>query len=77
MHQVGIKFKRAKLEIKVESLTFMWHRVSKDGLRIDPGNVSSMRGMKEPCYLATLRRFLGMVNYLAIITVLMNPPLTC
>ena len=73
----GIKLNRAKLETKVESLTFMGHRISKDGLSIDPSKVSSMRGMEEPCSLETLRRFLGMVNYLAKflpnITELMNP----
>ena len=60
----GIKLNRAKLETKVESLTFMGHRVSKDGLSIDPSKVSSMREMEEPCSLETLRRFLEMVNYL-------------
>ena len=67
---------RAKLETKVESLTFMGHCVSQYGLSIDPSKVSSMRGMEEPCSLEELRRFLGMVNYLAKflpnITVLMN-----
>ena len=38
----GIKLNRAKLETKFESLTFMGHRVSKDGLSIDPSKVSSM-----------------------------------
>ena len=61
----GIKLNRAKLETRVESLTFMGHRVSKDGLSIDPSKVSSMREMGEPCSLDALRRFLGMVNYLA------------
>ena len=73
----GIKLNRAKLETKVESLTFMGHRISKDGLSIDPSKVSSMRGMEEPCSLETLRRFLWMVNYLAKflpnITELINP----
>ena len=73
----GIKLNRAKLETKVESLTFMGHRIWKDGLSIDPRQVSSMRGMEEPRSLETLSRFLGMVNYLAKflpnITRLMKP----
>ena len=76
----GIKLNRAKLETKVESLTFMGHRISKDGLSIDPSKVSSMRGTEEPCSLETLHRFLGMVNYLAKflpnITELINPLLS-
>ena len=40
-----IKLNRAKLETKVESLTLMGHRISKNGLSIDPSKVSSMRGM--------------------------------
>ena len=35
----GIKPNRAKLETQVESLTFMGHCISKDGLSIDPSNV--------------------------------------
>ena len=73
----GIKLNRAKLETKVESPTFMGHRISKDGLSIDPSKASSMRGMEEPCSVETPRRFLGMVNYLAKflpnITELINP----
>ena len=61
----GIKLNRAKLETKVESLNFMVYRISKDGLSIEPSKESSMRGMEEPCSIETLRRFLGMVNYLA------------
>ena len=72
-----IKLNRAKLETKVDSLTFMGHRISKDGLSIDPSKVSSMRGMEKPCSLETLRQFPGMVNYLAKflpnIAELMNP----
>ena len=68
---------RAKLETNVESLTFMWHSVSKHGLSIDKSKVSFVRGMQEPCSLETPRRFLGMVSYLAKfvpnITILMNP----
>ena len=60
-----MKLNRAKLETKVESLTFMGNRISKDGLRIDHSKVSSMRGMEEPRSLETLRPFHGMVNYLA------------
>ena len=73
----GIKLNRAKLETKFESLTFMGHRISKDGLNLDPSKVSTMRGMEKPRSLETLRRFLGMVNYLAKslpnITELINP----
>ena len=43
----------------------MGHRVSKDGLSIDPSKVSSMRGINEPGSPEELRRFLGLVNYLA------------
>jgi hypothetical protein len=32
----GIKLNRKKLEIGVDSLTFMGHRISKDGLLVDP-----------------------------------------
>ena len=73
----GIKLNRAKQETKVESPTFVGHRISKDGLSMDPSKVSSMRGMEEPSCLETPSRFLGMVNYLdkflPNITELINP----
>ena len=55
----GMKLNRAKLETKVESLTFMGNRISKDGLSIDHSKVSSMRRMEKPRSLETLRRFHG------------------
>ena len=39
----GIKLNREKLYSKVELLTLMGHRVSKDGMNVDPIYVSSMR----------------------------------
>ena len=46
---------RAKLETKVESLTFMGHRISKAGLSIDPNKVSSMRDLRDLSYEERLK----------------------
>ena len=59
----GVIFNREKLETKVESLTFMGRCVSQYGLSIDPSKLSSMRGMKEPCYLDSPRRCQGWWTY--------------
>ena len=59
----GVTFNREKLETKVESLTFMGRCVSQYGLSIDPSKLSSMRGMKEPCYLDSPRRCQGWWTY--------------
>ena len=62
MRERRIQLDRGKVDTKLESLTFMGHRVSKDGLSIDPSKVSAMRGIKAPCSPGGLRRWLGMVN---------------
>jgi hypothetical protein len=62
---VGIRLNKKKLEVGVETLTFMGHQIATDGLRPDPCKVSAITEMKEPTGLESLRQFLGMVNYLA------------
>lgn len=72
-----IKLNREKLDLGVTSLTFMGHRISSDGLQVDPEKVSAISKMREPTNLADLRQFIGMVNYLAKflpnLTALMRP----
>ena len=43
----------------------MGHRITKDGLHSDPEKVKATTEMEAPTNIDELRRFLGMVNYLA------------
>eukprot|EP00918_Siedleckia_nematoides_P068218 GHVU01148538.1.p1 GENE.GHVU01148538.1~~GHVU01148538.1.p1 ORF type:complete len:917 (+),score=68.85 GHVU01148538.1:344-2752(+) len=63
--EVGIKLNKEKSATKVESMTFMGHQISPDGIRLDATKVAAIRDIKEPSNLRELRTFLGMVNYLA------------
>ena len=62
---VGIKLNPEKLDIGVESVTFMGHRISSNGIHPDPEKISAITKMKAPEDIAQLRRFIGMINYLA------------
>ena len=60
----GIKLNRDKLDVKASSITFMGHKITTDGIQPDPEKVTAITEMKQPTDLSSLRRFLGMVNYL-------------
>lgn len=62
--ELGIKLNKDKLETAVDSINFMGHRISAQGLSIDPEKVSAVKEMKEPTNVTELRQFLGMINYL-------------
>ena len=53
-----------KLDIKVPSITFMGHLISTTGIHPDPKKVTALTEMESPNDVPSLRRFLGMVNYL-------------
>ena len=47
------------------SLTFLGHIISADGVKPDPTKVNAITDMPIPSSKADLRRFLGMINYVA------------
>ena len=57
--------KADKKQIKLPEISFMGHRITKNGLHSDPDKVKAITEMKAPTNIDELRRFLGMVNYLA------------
>ena len=59
----GIKLNKDKLDIGLKEVTFMGHRITKEGLRVDPAKVSAIREMQPPTNTNQLRRFMGMANY--------------
>ena len=62
---VGIKLNPEKVDIGVKSVTFMGHCISSDGVHPDPEKISAITNMKAPEDTTQLRRFIGMINYLA------------
>ncbi|PIK48832.1 hypothetical protein BSL78_14290 [Apostichopus japonicus] len=61
----GIKLNQDKLELRLDEITFIGHRLTKNGLQSDPEKVKAITAMQAPSNLKELRRYLGMVNYLA------------
>ncbi|KAJ8049054.1 hypothetical protein HOLleu_01612 [Holothuria leucospilota] len=61
----GIKLNKEKLELRLEEVTFMGHRLTNKGLRSDTEKVKAITSMQAPSTIKELRRFLEMVNYLA------------
>ena len=63
--ETGIKLNKDKLDIGLKEVTFMGHRITKEGLRMDPAKVSAISEMQQPTNINESRRFMGMANYLA------------
>ena len=61
----GIRLNRNKLELRKEAVTFLGHRITKNGLEVDPEKIKAVQQMATPTNLGELRTFIGMVNYMA------------
>lgn len=61
----GIKLNKDKLELQKEAITFLGHRITKNGLEADPEKIRAVQQMPSPTNLGKLRTFIGMVNYMA------------
>ena len=57
---IGVKLNPEKLEIGLDAITFMVHRITKEGIVVDPEKV---RAITVPETIGDMRRFLGMINY--------------
>lgn len=61
----NIKLNKEKMKIHLSEVTYIGHLLTKDGVRPDPRKVKAIHSLKTPTDVKSLRRFLGMVNYLA------------
>jgi hypothetical protein len=58
----NIKLNKSKLKLSQTEVRFMGHLITADGLKADPAKVEAILDMPDT---KGLKRFLGMVNYLA------------
>ena len=65
IRQSGLKLNRNKCIFTAESLTFLGHIISADGVKPDPTKVNAITNMPIPSCKPELQRFLGMINYVA------------
>ncbi|KAI4903272.1 hypothetical protein NFI96_026804, partial [Prochilodus magdalenae] len=62
---VGIKFNPDKIQYKVNTVRFMGHVVTPDGVKADESKVQAISDMPTPTDKQALQRLLGMIKYLA------------
>ena len=61
----NLKLNKLKLKRTQTEVRFMGHLLTPDGLKADPAKVEAILDMPPPTGVKGLKRFLGMVNYLA------------
>ena len=61
----NVVLNKDKLVLRTDSITFMGHIVTKDGLKSDPEKIQAIRDFPVPTKVDELRRFLGLVNYMS------------
>ena len=61
----SLKLNAEKCKFKVDNVTFIGHKLSAEGLQADPNKVRAIVEMPRPQDAAGIRRFIGMVSYLA------------
>uniref|UniRef100_A0A3P9JCS6 ribonuclease H n=1 Tax=Oryzias latipes TaxID=8090 RepID=A0A3P9JCS6_ORYLA len=61
----GLKLNRAKCKFKQREVRFLGHIIDEAGVRADPQKVTGIENFPQPQNVTELKRFLGMVNYLA------------
>ena len=63
--EIGIKLNKEKLRLRTDSISFLGHLITAQGLLPDPDKVKAIMHMSPPTNVSELRTFIGMVNYMA------------
>ena len=59
----GIKLNKDKFKLKLKEVTYMGHKITSEGLKIDPEKLRAITEMQTPKDKQAVQRLLGMVNY--------------
>ena len=59
-----LKLNKTKCQIRKQSIVFLGHIISSEGIKIDPLKTEAITKMPFPRSVKELQRSLGMVNYL-------------
>ena len=60
-----MKFHPVKFKYRVNTVPLVGHRITVDGLQVDPSKVSAVVNMPTPDSVAAIRRLMGMANYVS------------
>ena len=63
LREANVKLNKEKLKFKKTEIAYLGHKVTADGLGIDPGKVRAVLEMQKPSDIPSLQRFLGMLTY--------------
>jgi hypothetical protein len=63
MAQGNVRLKATKCSFGFESIEFLGHVISKEGVRLSDKRVQGILDMPLPTTVSSVRRFIGMVNY--------------
>lgn len=61
----GLKLKREKLQLATQNVKFLGHIISDKGISIPGARAEAIAAIKRPTNSKEVRRFLGMINYVA------------
>ena len=61
----NLKLNRKNARLRQQEFPFIEHILTPEGLKPDPHKAEAIVGMPDPTDVQSLRRFLGMVNYLS------------
>ena len=63
LKSAGLKLKPSKYELFKQSISYLAHVVSEEGVQTDPKKIAAVKEWERPHNVHTVRRFLGFVNY--------------
>ena len=63
IRESGLKLNKTKCQIRKQSIVFLGHIISSEGIKIDPSKTEAITKMPLPRSVNDLQRFLGMINY--------------
>ena len=65
VRESGLRLNKNKCQFCKNSIVFLGHIISSEGIKVDPSKTNATTKMSVPQSLTELQRFLGMVNYLS------------
>ncbi len=63
LREANLKMKPSKCTLFQDSVTFLGHVVSRDGVRCDPTKIEAVQEWKQPTSVTEVRSFLGLASY--------------
>ncbi|XP_028415850.1 uncharacterized protein K02A2.6-like [Dendronephthya gigantea] len=62
--EINLKLSVGKCKFRLQSVSYVGHKFTKDGLKPDDEKIKAIKGMPAPDGPKALQRFLGLLNYL-------------